>query len=315
MPRQLLFLPGPVMVAQPVVEALALSADRPSWAGVRSDARTNHRARCVRSSARTATSCCWAARAPARSRRPSRISSRRATGCFRARSASSASASPRLPRRYGCSVEIARDAARRGARSARARGAASTPIAEREIAGVLLTHNETSTGVANDMAALAPILRAHGAITLVDSVSGLGASRVSHGRMGLRRRRRRVAEGLCRAARRRDGRASASARGSESPDARRRASTSTCGTRARRRSTGRRRGRRRYRSSTRSTSRCERYHAEGMEGAWARFARFAAAVRAALERARLHARFAARRPLADGRCGLSAGRRRRCGAC
>ena len=47
---------------------------------------------------------------------------------------------------------------------------------EKRITGVLLTHNETSTGVANDMAALAPTLRAHGAITLVDSVSGLGAS-------------------------------------------------------------------------------------------------------------------------------------------
>lgn len=46
----------------------------------------------------------------------------------------------------------------------------------REIAGVLLTHNETSTGVQNDMAAFAPILRAHGAISLVDSISGLGAS-------------------------------------------------------------------------------------------------------------------------------------------
>jgi aspartate aminotransferase-like enzyme len=46
----------------------------------------------------------------------------------------------------------------------------------KSIAGVLLTHNETSTGVANDMAFLAPMLRAHGAITLVDSVSGLGAS-------------------------------------------------------------------------------------------------------------------------------------------
>jgi aspartate aminotransferase-like enzyme len=44
------------------------------------------------------------------------------------------------------------------------------------IAGILLTHNETSTGVQNDMAALAPIVQAHGAITLVDSVSGLGAS-------------------------------------------------------------------------------------------------------------------------------------------
>lgn len=46
----------------------------------------------------------------------------------------------------------------------------------REIAGVLLTHNETSTGVACDMAALAPSLRAHGALSLVDSISGLGAS-------------------------------------------------------------------------------------------------------------------------------------------
>ncbi len=45
----------------------------------------------------------------------------------------------------------------------------------KRIAGVLLTHNETSTGVQNDMAALAPIVRAHGAISLVDSVSGLGA--------------------------------------------------------------------------------------------------------------------------------------------
>ena len=47
---------------------------------------------------------------------------------------------------------------------------------DREIAGVLLTHNETSTGVACDMAALTPVLRTHGAITLVDSISGLGAS-------------------------------------------------------------------------------------------------------------------------------------------
>lgn len=47
---------------------------------------------------------------------------------------------------------------------------------DRRIAGILLTHNETSTGVQNDMAAIAPVVRAHGALTLVDSVSGLGAS-------------------------------------------------------------------------------------------------------------------------------------------
>jgi aspartate aminotransferase-like enzyme len=46
----------------------------------------------------------------------------------------------------------------------------------KRIKGILLTHNETSTGVQNDMAAIAPVVRAHGAITLVDSVSGLGAS-------------------------------------------------------------------------------------------------------------------------------------------
>ena len=42
--------------------------------------------------------------------------------------------------------------------------------------GILLTHNETSTGVQNDMAAIAEVTREHAALTLVDSVSGLGAS-------------------------------------------------------------------------------------------------------------------------------------------
>ncbi len=46
----------------------------------------------------------------------------------------------------------------------------------RRYKGILLTHNETSTGVQNDMARLAPIVREHGAISIVDSVSGLGAT-------------------------------------------------------------------------------------------------------------------------------------------
>ncbi len=80
-----------------------------------------------------------------------------------------------IARSYGCIVEELETPT----------GAALDPQAlrarlesdeRREIAGVLLTHNETSTGVQNDMAALAPIVRAHGAISLVDSVSGLGAS-------------------------------------------------------------------------------------------------------------------------------------------
>lgn len=47
---------------------------------------------------------------------------------------------------------------------------------QRRYKGILLTHNETSTGVQNDMAKLAPIVREHGALTIVDSVSGLGAT-------------------------------------------------------------------------------------------------------------------------------------------
>jgi aspartate aminotransferase-like enzyme len=44
------------------------------------------------------------------------------------------------------------------------------------IAGILLTHNETSTGVQNDMAALSAAIGTHPATVIVDSVSGLGAS-------------------------------------------------------------------------------------------------------------------------------------------
>ncbi|HMD03119.1 MAG TPA: alanine--glyoxylate aminotransferase family protein [Candidatus Baltobacteraceae bacterium] len=42
--------------------------------------------------------------------------------------------------------------------------------------GILLTHNETSTGVQNDMEALAAAIGDHPATVIVDSVSGLGAT-------------------------------------------------------------------------------------------------------------------------------------------
>ncbi|GAC1389949.1 MAG: alanine--glyoxylate aminotransferase family protein [Vulcanimicrobiaceae bacterium] len=47
---------------------------------------------------------------------------------------------------------------------------------EKKIAGILLTHNETSTGVSQDMAAISAAIGDHPAISLVDSVSGMGAS-------------------------------------------------------------------------------------------------------------------------------------------
>jgi len=80
-----------------------------------------------------------------------------------------------IARGFGCEVDVLETAW----------GAALDPdalrqrIAERARAsydGVLLTHNETSTGAQNDMAAIAAALRGCDAFTVVDSVSGLAAS-------------------------------------------------------------------------------------------------------------------------------------------
>jgi len=83
-----------------------------------------------------------------------------------------------IAREMGCEVEVLETAW----------GAAVDPAAlrvrleadasaEHPFDGVLLTHNETSTGAQCDMAALAEAIRGHRAYTVVDSVSGLGASR------------------------------------------------------------------------------------------------------------------------------------------
>lgn len=52
----------------------------------------------------------------------------------------------------------------------RARLAADTG---KEIKAVLITQNETSTGVRNDLATIGPIVRAHGALLLVDGISSM----------------------------------------------------------------------------------------------------------------------------------------------
>jgi aspartate aminotransferase-like enzyme len=80
-----------------------------------------------------------------------------------------------IARAYGCTVESL-DPPLGSGLDPNVLSARLEADTQRRIAGVLLTHNETSTGVANDMAALAPVVRRHGAVTLVDSVSGLGAS-------------------------------------------------------------------------------------------------------------------------------------------
>lgn len=80
-----------------------------------------------------------------------------------------------IAKAYGCEVEIL-DTPLGSALDPAALAARLSADRERSIAGVLLTHNETSTGVQNDMAAIARAVRDHGALTVVDSVSGLGAT-------------------------------------------------------------------------------------------------------------------------------------------
>jgi aspartate aminotransferase-like enzyme len=79
---------------------------------------------------------------------------------------------------FGCSVEVLETPWGSGVdpEALRARLAADTG---KKITGILLTHNETSTGVQNEMAPLAAITREHGAYVVVDSVSGLAASEFS----------------------------------------------------------------------------------------------------------------------------------------
>jgi aspartate aminotransferase-like enzyme len=173
MPSQLLFLPGPVTVAQPVLDAAA----RPL---------INHRgeefARLLER-LRTALAPVFG------TRQEIDVLGSSGTGAMEAVVTNLFSPGDRLlscpvgafgirfgeiASHYGCVVETLETPV----------GAALDPAAlaarldadsERSIDGVLLTHNETSTGVACDMAALAPSLRRHGALTLVDSISGLGA--------------------------------------------------------------------------------------------------------------------------------------------
>ncbi|HEV7178750.1 MAG TPA: alanine--glyoxylate aminotransferase family protein [Candidatus Baltobacteraceae bacterium] len=80
-----------------------------------------------------------------------------------------------IARTFGCTVEVLDTPLGSGLDPARLAARLKADTAGK-IRGVLLTHNETSTGSQNDMAALSAPLRDHGALTIVDSVSGLGAA-------------------------------------------------------------------------------------------------------------------------------------------
>lgn len=80
-----------------------------------------------------------------------------------------------VARTYGLDVDVL-ETANGSAVDPTALRARIAAAGERPYAGVLLTHNETSTGVENDMAALSAALGEYPGLRIVDSVSGLGAS-------------------------------------------------------------------------------------------------------------------------------------------
>ena len=78
-----------------------------------------------------------------------------------------------IARTYGCEVDVLETPYGSAVDPAALR--AKLDAADRPYDGILLTHNETSTGTQNDMAALANAIRGRGATVVVDSVSGLAA--------------------------------------------------------------------------------------------------------------------------------------------
>lgn len=50
---------------------------------------------------------------------------------------------------------------------------------KKTIKAVTVTHNETSTGVINDLEAIAKVVKHHGALLMVDAVTSLGATRIA----------------------------------------------------------------------------------------------------------------------------------------
>lgn len=174
MKKTLLLLPGPVPVAQPVLEAMA-------WPMI------NHRGaefaellarleRGMRPIFGTAGDVLFLGSsgtggleaAVASSFSPGDLLLSAPVGVFGKRLAD-------IARAFGCSVEALETplGAAVDPEALRARLARDT---DRRIRGILLTQNETSTGIQNDMRALSGAIGDHPALRVVDAVSGLGAS-------------------------------------------------------------------------------------------------------------------------------------------
>lgn len=174
MKKTLLFLPGPVPVAQPVLEAMAwpmINHRGPEFRdllarlerGMRPLFGTQGDVLFLGSSGTGGLEA-----AIANTFRPGDRVLSCPVGVFGKRLAD-------IARTFGCDVDVLETplGARVSPDALRARLAEDR---EGSIRGVLLTQNETSTGVQNDMRALAAAIGDHPALRVVDAVSGLGAT-------------------------------------------------------------------------------------------------------------------------------------------
>ncbi len=175
MKKTLLLLPGPVPVAQPVLEAMAwpmINHRGPEFAellarlerGMRPIFGTEGDVLFLGSSG---TGGLEAAVANAFS--PGDLLLSCPVGAFGKRLAD-------IARTFGCTVEELDTPLGAGVDADALRERLKRDTA-REIRGILLTQNETSTGVQNDMETLARAIGDHPALRVVDAVSGLGATR------------------------------------------------------------------------------------------------------------------------------------------
>jgi aspartate aminotransferase-like enzyme len=80
-----------------------------------------------------------------------------------------------IARTFGCEVDVLDTPWGSAVDPAALRAKLAADTGAKRYAGILLTHNETSTGTQNDMAALAAAIKGHDAYVVVDSVSGLAA--------------------------------------------------------------------------------------------------------------------------------------------
>ncbi len=174
MQKQLLFIPGPVTVSEPVLAAMArplIDHRGPEFAALLERISTGMQPIFGTSAevvllGNSGTGGLEAAVASVFSPRDVVLAC--PVGVFGKRFIS-------IARSYGLEVEVL-DTAFGHAVDAQALAARLKGKGAQRIAGILLTHNETSTGVENDMTALAEAIGDHPATVVVDSVSGLGAS-------------------------------------------------------------------------------------------------------------------------------------------